>query len=81
MTCAVAHRDFCSPSLFAPALGSALVLAPPLCVHHPQMSVPHPDEREKKQQLIGAHLLTQAREGYSSHNWGVHKVPVETSRQ
>ena len=51
--------------------GSALVLAPPLHVGLPQASVPCPDRRELKQQLIRALLLTQAgeREGYGSHNW------------
>ena len=35
------------------------------------------------QQLIGAHLLPQAGEGYGSRSWGVHELPVvaETSRQ
>ena len=35
------------------------------------MSVPRPDTRRLKQQLIRALLLTQAREreGYGSHNW------------
>ena len=39
--------------------GSALVLTPPLCVQHPQASVPCPGDSERKQQLLGAHLLTQ----------------------
>ena len=51
--------------------GSVLVLAPPVHVGHPQVSVPCPDKRGLKQQLIRALLLTQAREreGYGSHNW------------
>ena len=55
-----------------------MVLAPPLHVGHPQASVPHPGKRGRKQQLIRAHLLTQARErnGYGSHNWNVWGVPV-----
>ena len=32
--------------------GSVLVLAPPLCVGHPQASFTHPDRRGLKQQLI-----------------------------
>ena len=53
--------------------GSALVLAPPLCVGRPQESVTHPDKRGLKQQLIRRLLPTQAgeREGYSSQNWNV----------
>ena len=53
--------------------GSALVLAPVLPVGCPQASVPRPDRRGLKQQLIWALLLTQAggREGYGSHNWNV----------
>ena len=60
--------------------GSALVLAPPLHVGHPQASVPHPGKRGQKQLLIRAHLLTQAgeREGYDNYNWDVHGVPSET---
>ena len=51
--------------------GSALVLALPLRVGHPQASFIHPDRRGLKQQLIRALLLTQAggREVYGSHNW------------
>ena len=51
--------------------GSALVLAPPLHVSHPQASVPCPDRRGLKQQLIRTLLVSQAgeREGYASHNW------------
>ena len=51
--------------------GSALLLAPPLPVGHPQESVPHPDRTGLKQQLIRALLLNQAgeRKGYGSHNW------------
>ena len=51
--------------------GSALVLALPLCVGRPQTSVPRPDRRGLKQQLIRALLLSQARErvGYGSPNW------------
>ena len=53
--------------------GSVLVLAPPLHVGQPQTSVPCPDRRGLKQQLIRALLLIQARrrEGYGSHNWNV----------
>ena len=40
--------------------GSALVLAPPLCVGCPQASVPCPDRRGLKQWLIRGLLLTQA---------------------
>ena len=62
---------------------SALVLAPPLCGHYPQASVPCPGERERKQWLIGAYLFPQAREGYGSHSWGVCKLPAAagTGRQ
>ena len=41
--------------------GSALVLAPPLRVGCPQASVPRPDRRGLKQQLIRVLLLTLAR--------------------
>ena len=62
---------------------SAFVLALPLHLGHPQESLPHPGKRERKQWLIRAHLLTQAREGegYGSHNWDVRGVPLaaETS--
>ena len=58
---------------FHSSWGSALVLAPPLSVGHPQASFPCPDRRGLKQQLIRVLLLTQARgrEGYFSHNWNV----------
>ena len=58
--------------------GSALVLAPPLHVGHPQASVPLLDRRGLKQQVIKALLLTQAgeREWYGSHNWNVKSVPA-----
>ena len=51
--------------------GSALVFPPPVHVGCPQVSVPHPDRRGLKKQLIRALLLTQAgeREGHGSHNW------------
>ena len=51
--------------------GSALVLAPLLCVGCPQTSIPRPDRRGLKQRLIMGPLLTQVtrREGYGSHNW------------
>ena len=51
--------------------GSALDLAPPLCVGHPQASVPCPDRRGIKQRLIRGLLLIQAggRPGYGSYNW------------
>ena len=41
------------------------------------MSVPLPDQSGLKQQLIRAHLLSQAgeTEGYESHKWGVWGVP------
>ena len=42
--------------------GSALVLAPPLCVGHPQASDSHPGKRGQKQRLIGAHLLRLGRD-------------------
>ena len=50
---------------------SALILAPPLAGGCPQASVPCPDRRGLKQQLIRAPLLTQPgdRKGHSSHNW------------
>ena len=50
---------------------SALVLALPLHVGCPQSSVPHPDRRGLKQQLIRGFLLIHARgrEGYGSYNW------------
>ena len=50
---------------------SALVLAPSLHVGHPQKSVPCPDRRGWKQQLIRDLLLSQVREReqYGSHNW------------
>ena len=53
--------------------GSSLVFAPALHIGHSQESVPLPDRRGLKQQLITALLLTQAweKEGYSSHNWTV----------
>ena len=53
--------------------GSALVLASPLRVGHPQVSFSCPDSRLLKQRLIRALLLTQARERerYGSHNWNV----------
>ena len=46
--------------------GSALDLAPPLCVGRPLASVLHPDRRGLKEQLIRGLWLTQAgaREGY-----------------
>ena len=46
-------------------------LDPPLCVGHPQASVPHPDRMGLKQQLIRGLWLTQSvgREGYGSYNW------------
>ena len=55
---------------------SALVLAPPLRVGHPQASAPRPDRRWLKQQLIRALLLTQAgeREGYGSNSWNAGRV-------
>ena len=57
---------------------SALVLASPLYMGHPQVSVPCPGKMGRKQWLIRAHLLTQAREseGYGSHNWDVWGVPA-----
>ena len=53
--------------------GSALVLALPLHVGHPQVSVPLPDRRGLRQQLIRVLLLSRAqeKEGYGSHNWNV----------
>lgn len=52
-------------------------------VCHPQVSVPHSDNRERKQQLIRAHKLTQAREkeGYGSQNWDIQGVPVAEAQQ
>ena len=49
---------------------SALVLPLPLHVGRPRASVPHPEKRGLKEQLIRALFLTQAgeREGYSNHN-------------
>ena len=51
--------------------GSALLLALPLRVGCPPVSVPYPDRRELKQQLIRSLLLTQAgeKEEYGSHSW------------
>ena len=53
------------------SLGSALALAPTLCVGRPPVSVPHPDWRRLKQRLTGVLLFTQVgeSEGYGSHNW------------
>ena len=64
-------QKFPFSSLFTQLLGSALVLAPLLCVGRPQVSVPHPDRRGLKQRLIMALLRSQAREreGYGCHNW------------
>ena len=66
------HREIsvsllCSHSSWCSALASA----PPLCVGHPQATVPCPDKRKLKQRLIRGLLLTQARERerYSTHNW------------
>ena len=66
------HRDISLSLLWSHGPScSALILALPLHVGHPQGSVPHPGKRRRKQQLIRPHLLTQAggREGYSTHNW------------
>ena len=59
--------------VFHSSCGSALVLALPLWVGHPQACVPCPERRGLKQQLIRALLLTQVgeREEYGSHNWNV----------
>lgn len=54
--------------------GAQFGFVPNSAFFHPPESVPHPGEREQMQWLIEAHLLTQAREGYSDHNWGVCKV-------
>lgn len=56
--------------------GSSLVLIAPLHVHRSQASVPCPGEWEQKKWLLRAHILTKAREGYSSHNWGVFEFPA-----
>ena len=61
------------------APGAQLWFWPHLCVC---ATLKHlfPAERETKQQLIGAHLLTQAREGYSGPT-GVCMKVEETSRE
>lgn len=74
-------REFPSSSLVSQLLqvksdsGSAS-----LC--HPQVSVPHSDNRERKQQLTRL-KLTQAREkeGYGSQNWDIQGVPVAEAQQ
>ena len=74
MACVATWRDFCSSSLVALSLGLSFGYGPNSALFHPQESVPHPGEREQMQGLIEAHLLIQAREGYSDHIWGVCKV-------
>ena len=50
--------------------GSALDLAPPLCVDHLRESVPHPDKMGLKEQLIRGLWLTQARGSEGYRMWG-----------
>lgn len=52
-------------------------------VCHPLVSVPHSDNRERKQQLIRAHKLTQTREkeGYGSQKWDIHGGTVAEAQQ
>ena len=54
------HREISVSLLFSHSSWvSALILAPPLCVGHPQLSVPCLDRRGLKQQLIWVLLFTQ----------------------
>ena len=55
-----------------------MVLALPLLVGFPSVSVPLPDKSKRQQWLIRAHLLSQAgeRERGGRHSWGVRGVPA-----
>lgn len=56
------HGDFSSPSCHT-APGLSLDSGPNIACVAPSGSVPHPGEREQKQQPIGTHPLTQAGAG------------------